>query len=115
MGLEKKFQKKQVIMIANRTIMDKNYKRLGHQSRPRTRCLTSVHEAILEDVVFPAEIVGKRTRVNTDGSKVMKIALRTAAQKGASKKRSEVDEKLSVFSSVYRELTHKDVEFTEQE
>merc|ERR1712137_1328196 len=73
--LEKKFSKKHVLFVANRTILDKNFRRKGLKVRPRTRTLTSVHESILEDIVGPTEIFGKRTRVSVDGSKIMKIVL----------------------------------------
>ena len=35
----------------------------------------AVHESILEDLVGPAEIVGKRTRIGADGSKLLKVYL----------------------------------------
>lgn len=103
--LEKKFQKKHVLIVANRTIMGKNFRRKGIQVRPRTRTLTSVHESILEDVVFPTEITGKRIRVKPDGSKLMKIFLDR-------KDKEQVEEKLGVYASVYRQLTNKDANFT---
>jgi len=105
--LEKKFQKKHVVVIANRTILDKNFRRKGIQVRPRTRTLTSVHEAILEDVVYPVEIVGKRTRISRDAgnsSKVLKVYL-------DKKDKDSTEEKLHVFQSVYRNLTNKDAVF----
>jgi small subunit ribosomal protein S7e len=37
--------------------------------------LTAVYDAILEDLVFPAEIVGKRIRVRLDGSQLIKVHL----------------------------------------
>lgn len=34
-----------------------------------------MYDAILDDLVFPAEIVGKRIRVKLDGKQVMKVHL----------------------------------------
>lgn len=61
-----------MILIATRRIVRPPKKGSAAQ-RPRTRTLTAVHEAMLEDVVAPAEIVGKRTRYRLDGSKIMKV------------------------------------------
>ena len=40
-----------------------------------SRTLTSVHDAILHDLVYPAEITGKRIRIKLDGSRLFKIHL----------------------------------------
>lgn len=34
-----------------------------------------MYDAILEDLVFPAEIVGKRIRIKLDGSQLIKVHL----------------------------------------
>ncbi|CAG5126501.1 unnamed protein product, partial [Candidula unifasciata] len=105
--LEKKFNGKPVVFIAQRRILPKptrNSKRVNKQKRPRSRTLTAVHEAILEDLCFPAEIVGKRVRVKLDGSKVIKIHLDKSQQ-------NNVEHKLETFTSVYKKLTGKDVTF----
>lgn len=73
--LEKKFSGKHVVIIGQRRILRKpsknNHKKL--QQRPRSRTLTAVHDAILEDLVYPTEIVGKRLRVRLDSSKLLKV------------------------------------------
>ncbi|KAL9255485.1 Small ribosomal subunit protein eS7-like protein [Drosera capensis] len=101
--LEKKFSGKDVILIATRKIL-RPPKKGSAAKRPRSRTLTSVHENILEDLVQPAEVVGKRVRYCLDGSKVMKVFL-------DSKARNDTEYKLESFSGVYRKLCGKDVVF----
>ena len=76
--LEKKFSGKHVVFVAERKILPKpqrNTRNPLKQKRPRSRTLTAVFDAILEDLVFPAEIVGKRIRVKLDGSQLIKVHL----------------------------------------
>lgn len=76
--LEKKFSGKHVVVIGERKILPKPTRKARNplkQKRPRSRTLTAVYDAILEDLVFPAEIVGKRVRVKLDGSQLVKVHL----------------------------------------
>ncbi|KAJ7631528.1 ribosomal protein S7e [Mycena rosella] len=73
------------------------------QKQPRSQTLTNVHECILEDLVFLTEIVGKRTCVAIDGTKLLKVLLDF-------KDATSLECKLDSFSSVYR-LMGKDVVF----
>merc|ERR1712127_901823 len=103
--LEKKFSGKHVCFIAQRTILSVQYQRQKPgQIRPRSRTLTSVHSNILEDIVYPTQIVGKRVRVRTDSSKLLKVYLDPKDVK-------EVDYKLKTFAAVYKKLTNKNIEF----
>jgi small subunit ribosomal protein S7e len=74
------------------------------QKRPRSRTLTAVHEATLNDLVYPAEIIGKRIRVKLDGSRLIKIHLDKTQQ-------TQVEHKIDTFGSLYKKLTGKDVHF----
>jgi small subunit ribosomal protein S7e len=113
--LEKKFSGKHVVIVAQRTILAESAMRSQSRTttsgakkqappRPRSRTLTSVHEAILEDLVYPTEIVGKRTRCKTDGSKLLKVFLDPKDQ-------VNVETKLETFATVYSKMTSKDVVF----
>lgn len=94
-----------MVFVAQRRILSKP-RRNGtvKQQRPQSRTMTSVHEKILEDLVYPTEITGKRTRVARDGSKLVKVFL-------DAKDANSLEYKLDSFSSVYRRLTGKDVTF----
>ncbi|OQR79668.1 40S ribosomal protein S7-like [Tropilaelaps mercedesae] len=104
--LEKKFSGKTVIFLARRTILPKpsrKSKRQPKQKRPMSRTLTHVHNAILEDIVYPAEIIGKRIRYRI-GTRLFKVLLEKAQQ-------TNMEQKVDTFSAVYKRLTGKEVAF----
>eukprot|EP00884_Botryococcus_braunii_P013776 jgi/Botrbrau1/2239/Bobra.101_2s0067.1 len=101
--LEKKFSGKDVVLIADRRIMRPPSSGRS-KDRPRSRTLTAVQAAILQDLVHPTEIVGQRIRYRTDGSKLLKVYLDP-------KDRNSTEYKLETFGAVYKKLTGKDVVF----
>ncbi|KAF2757916.1 ribosomal protein S7e [Pseudovirgaria hyperparasitica] len=107
--LEKKFSDRHVLIVASRRILPRpkrsnRSRNTQKQKRPRSRTLTAVHDAILHDLVYPVEIVGKRLRTREDGSKILKIVL-------DEKERGGVDYRLDTYSEVYKRLTGKGVNF----
>merc|ERR1711865_557282 len=92
--LEKKFSGQHVVLVAQRKIQDKE---------KHSRTLTAVHDAVMADVVYPANISGKRTRYQMDGNKQIKVELENGY---------EVSEKLDTFAAVYAALTGKSASFT---
>jgi small subunit ribosomal protein S7e len=58
----------------------------------------------LEDVAYPTEIVGKRLRYKTDGSKVLKVYLNPKEQQNA-------EGRIESYTAAYKKLTGKDIVF----
>ncbi|UYV72757.1 RPS7 [Cordylochernes scorpioides] len=116
--LEKKYSGKHVMVIANRKILPKPTRKMkmkSKQKRPRSRTLTAVHDAILDDIVYPAEIVGKRIRIRLDGSRLIKVhldknSLTTIEHKNISHSCCSLFQ-VDTFASVYKKLTGKEVVF----
>ena len=103
--LEKKLNGKHVVIVGQRTILSKAYTRTHPgQLRPRSRNLITVHQALLEDVVYPVPIMGKRLRVHADGTRVIKVLL--------DPREKEVEGKLKSFTAAYKLLTNKNAEFS---
>eukprot|EP00894_Picocystis_sp_ML_P004116 jgi/Pico_ML_1/54633/g524.t1 len=65
--------------------------------------LTAVHDAILDDLVYPTEIVGKRLRYKWTGPRSSRCISTQGPQ--------HPEYKLDTFSSVYQKLTGKHVVF----
>ena len=55
-------------------------------------------------MVYPTQIVGKRLRVQTDGTKVLKVLLDPNAA-------TQLEYKLDSFTTVYKKLTNKEAIF----
>merc|ERR1711991_659097 len=104
--LEKKFSKTFVI-VAQRRILSKPTpnNKVKQQKRPYSRTVTAVHEAILEDIAYPADIVGKRVRHKLDGSQLHKVIL-------AKNEQANCENKTQAFSKVYQHLTGKNAVFS---
>lgn len=73
--LEKKL-KLPTLFIAKRTIQSKWVKENKTQKRPRNRTLTAVHDAILDDLLQPSTIIGRRIRHLVDGSIHFKMLMK---------------------------------------
>lgn len=58
----------------------------------------------MNDLVYPVEIVGKRTRTAEDGHKNLKVVL-------DEKERGGVDYRLDTYQEVYKRLTGRVVNF----
>lgn len=83
-----------IIVLCDRNLTTLNF----------SRTLTSVHDAILEDLVYPAEIVGKRIRIRLDATRLIKVHLDKNQQ-------TNIEHKVETFAAIYKRLTGKEVTF----
>eukprot|EP01028_Stygiella_incarcerata_P000321 TRINITY_DN1035_c0_g1_i1.p1 TRINITY_DN1035_c0_g1~~TRINITY_DN1035_c0_g1_i1.p1 ORF type:complete len:169 (-),score=46.73 TRINITY_DN1035_c0_g1_i1:74-580(-) len=102
--LEKKLsgRHRQFVIVGQRSIQKAPKSR--YTRRPRHRTLTIAHENLLQDVCFPAEIIGKRTRIAVNGSKKMRVIL-------DQNRKTDLEGRVDMLESVYKDLTGKDVKF----
>jgi len=103
--LEKKFQNQDVLFIAQRKVMKLcQIDPKINAPRPRSQCITAVQTAILDDIVFPTKIVGKRTRFRVGGKRMMKVYLDPKDSK-------DIEARIPTYERVYWKLTKKSVKF----
>lgn len=70
---------------------------------PSRVTVAAVHEALLNDVVFPSEITGKRIRVTPGGAKTHIVYL--------DGKVDNVEAKAETFAKIYSRITGKTTKF----
>ena len=105
--LEKKLGSMQVMLVANRTMVPPGLwqrSKMLSGVRPRSRTLKNVQDNLLDDLLFPTEIAGKRTKVKTDGSRLLKVIV-------AKKDQDAIEGKTDGFRVVFKKLTNRDVTF----
>jgi len=90
-----------VFIIGDYTILPKT-PRGRVCKRPRSRSLTAVHAKLLEDVVYPSLIIGRRIHYKVNGKVQTRIALHN---------KPTDPERLLAIREVYRKITHKDVDY----
>lgn len=102
--LEKRFPGRQVFLVAQRKVVKRPSDIYKIQEVQRSRTATAVNEAILNDLIFPADVVGRRWRFRTDGSRIMKIYL-------DARMKNKIGARLQQASHLYKKLTHRAVQF----
>jgi len=101
--LEKKFSGQEVIFVAQRRVVKLNQIK-NNIPRDRNMTIAAVHENLLNDIVYPTKIVGKRTRFRVGGKRILKVYLDPKDSK-------DIEPRLSTYEVIYNKLTKKTVKF----
>ena len=95
-----KRKEKNCFVVSKRTMIHP----LGkfNQKIPNNRTLTAVYDSLFEDMIYPAQIVGKRTRFSTSGKKLIKYHLNEES-------RAFTESRVDLISHVYNQLTQRSI------
>ena len=87
-------------VVAKRTVISKwsDYK----QIIPKSRTLTDVCDSILEDLLVPGSIIGRRMRVRLNGSHLYKIHV-------SEESRPYLQDKVETITQIYHALTNRKI------
>ena len=87
-------------VVAKRTVISKwsDYK----QKIPKSRTLTDVCDAILEDLLTPGQIIGRRMRVRLNGTHLYKIHVNEESK-------PYLQDKVETITQIYHALTNRKI------
>ena len=97
-----KKKNRHAFVLAKRTVINK--KSDFKQMIPRNRTLTAVYDALLEDLIFPANVIGRRFRYRLNGSQLGKVFL-------SEDSRGYLEDKIELIAHLYFALTNRKIAF----
>ena len=102
--LEKRFSGRIVALVAQRKVTRRPTNVYQMQEVQRSTTRTAVNENILEDLLYPADVVARRWRFRVDGSKIQKVYLDTQAKK-------RMEPRMALVAALYKKLTQRSISF----
>lgn len=101
--LEDHFSTPVVIVPFRKKINGKLFRKFRGTKVPRDKTLTAVHDAYLEDLVYPATIVGKRVRYPKGKGRLFKIFVDNLDKE-------TIEYKTNAIAACYKALTNRDLQ-----
>ena len=92
-----------IIIPAKKRVNGKEYRSYVSKKVPRDRTLTAVFDGYLDDILYPATIVGKRIRYPTGKTRTYKVIVDPLDK-------DIIEYKLDAMISCYRALTNRKLE-----
>jgi small subunit ribosomal protein S7e len=107
--LEDHFNVPVLIVPYRKTINGNLYRKYIGKATPRTKTLTAVYDNLLEDLLYPATIVGRRTRFQKGKNKLFKVHVDPIDKES-------VEYKANAIATTYKALTNRElvIEFPSQ-
>jgi small subunit ribosomal protein S7e len=100
--LENHFNVPVMIVPFRKTINGNLYRKYIGKATPRTKTLTAVYDNLLEDLLYPATIVGKRTRFQKGKNKLFKVFVDPIDKE-------TVEYKTNAIATTYKALTNREL------
>ena len=92
-----------IIIPSRKRVNGKEYRSFVSKKVPRDRTLTAVFDAYLDDILYPATIIGKRIRYSVGKTRTYKVLVDPLDKE-------TVEYKLPAMTACYRALTNRKLE-----
>ena len=101
--LEESLSNPVILILAKKRVNGKDFRSFVSKKVPRDRTLTSVFDGYLDDILFPATIIGKRIRYPTGKIRSYKVIVDPLDKE-------IVEDKLPAIIACYKALTNRKLE-----